>query len=424
MKNDLSLLLIAARPDMYDSRIEFTDKVMSAIQSTEILSTRMRKMNVNKKETFIMKLRHLPTFVVIAIALGAVLLLGGTTYAIYKTLWKEPTVTVQKPITNQFGRTQVIASLENCGDQSAAATFEIKSGSTLDPSEIHKILQARCEMDIIRNWSGANMLGAGGSRQPVEGTSTAVMTMMSPVASKIVSIDATSLALTGDEYNTPKDPLALTAETQYIVDNQLSTVDKLMPSDAVVYVEEITSQVVTKKTPTGYSSGGSPISRKTTHVVKVDLPFEYYGPSKQNQIAQREACSGNPQDSCVQTASVDLYEAPNTVILKPDPLDKNKFTNEMRSVQGVLTEYNGSTLKIKSSSGRLFTLETPSDIVANFNDNRSSNYNNTKVEVGDLIIVSYIVDKTYTSLSLNSSHIISINLGLSLIYKSDPIKKY
>jgi hypothetical protein len=418
-------LLLAAKPTSYSANSKFTDTVMQKVKHSEISSSSIRKMSVNKKETFIMKLKHLPKFAVIAIAVGGLLILSATTYAAYKLLWDRPSVTVQEPTTNQFGRTQVIASFENCANQSAATTFEVKAGSTLDPSEIGKILQARCELEALREWSGTNKApkGPNPAMQQTEGTYTQTMRMTSPVASKVVSINPTSLALTGDQYNTPKDPLTLTDKTQYIVDNHESTIDQIRPGDNVLYVYDITNDFVTKKTATGYStSSTSAKDMAVTHLVKVDLPFEYYGPSKQNQIAEREACMGNPQDSCVQTAAVDLYENYPTTVTLPNSNGEPPF--DSREIQGIIIDHSGTTVKIQSSSGRTFTITTPSDIITNFNLYRSAEYNNITVQKGDLLMVRYAVDKSSTSLELSSSEIRSVYVALNMIQKGDPIQKY
>lgn len=416
--------LIAARPDNYATNKDFTDQVMAKIHSPEIISSYVRKMDVNKKETFFMKLRHLPKLAIIAIAVGGLIILSGTTYAVYKALWERPSVSVQAPTTNQYGRTQVIASFENCTNQSAATTFEIKAGSTLDPSEIDKILQARCEMEALRAWSGADKppKGPSPSMQETEGTYSQTMSMTSPVASKVVSITPTSLALTGDQYNTPKESLTLTNKTQYIVDNHESTIDQIHPGDSVLYVHDLTYNFVTKKTATGYTTSSKATKQIVTHVVKTDLPFEYYGPGKQNQIAQREACMGNPQDSCVQTAAVDLYENYPTTAIMPDENGQVPF--DSREIQGIIIEHTGTLIKIQSSSGRIFTFTLPRDIISDFNRNRSTQYNNITIEKGDMLMVRYDVDKSSTSLKLGPSEIRSVYVALNMIQKGDPVQKY
>jgi hypothetical protein len=420
----LTGLLAAARSKKYAISGTFTDKVMESLQPSAIFTNQIRRMNVNKKETFIMKLKHLPKFAIIAIAIAALAVTGGTTYALYKALWERPSVTVNEPTTNQFGRTQVIASFENCSNQSDQTTFEIKRGSTLDPSEIGKILQARCEIEALREWSGANKSPArpDASIREAEGTSSASMVMVSPVASKIVSLDATSLTLTGDEYNTPKEPLTLTAQTQYIVDGQQVSADAIKSGDTVLYVYDQTSEFTTKKIENGYDTTSRITNEVTTGIIKVDLPSEYYGPGKQNQIAEREPCENNVQDSCVQTSAIVLYEDWSGSLQGYD--DPNNLIKEYRYIQGVITEHNGATVTIQSSSGRTFTITTPTDVITGFNQTRSGSYNGITLGAGDLLMVRYIVDKTDDGLNLEGSEVLSVYVGLNKIQKGDPEQKY
>ena len=425
MKDEhLNGLLIEARPKGYISNHVFTDQVMNSLQPPAIFTRQIRKMNVNKKETFIMKFKHLPKFALVAIVLAALAVTGGTTYALYKALWEQPSVTVNESTTNQFGRTQVVASFKNCSNQSDQTTFEIKRGSTLDPSEIGKILQARCEIEALREWSGANKFPGGPdpSIREAEGTSSTVMVTVSPVASKIVSLDSTKLMLTGDEYNTPKEPLVLTSETQYIVEGQQVSAEVIKPGDNILYLTDQTNTFVTKKVDNGYDTTSSVTKEVTTGVIKVDLPLEYYGTGKQNQIAEREPCMNNRQDSCLRTSAIVLYEDFSGSLQGFD--DPNNLIKEYRDIQGILIEHTAEVVKIQSSSGRIFTLTTPSDIITDYNQNQSANHNGIKVELGDLLMVHYIVDKTDDGLSPEGLEINSIYVGLNNIQKGGPVQKY
>lgn len=416
-------LLAAAKPDGYLNNKNFTDKVMRQIQHSEILSSAVRNMDVNKKETFIMRLKYLPKFVIIAIAIATLTITGGATYALYKVLWEHPSVSVDKPTKNQFGRTQVIASFENCSNQSDEATFEIKRGSTLDPSEVEKILQARCELDAIAEWSGADEIpeGPDPSIREAEGTSSATSTMVSAGASKIVHIDESAIVLEANQNGTSEKPLVLTPDTQFIAGNHQVDKSAIHAGDNVLYVNDYSYEFVTKKKGGGYDTSTSSTGSVTTHVIKVDLPAVYYGPEKQNQIAEREPCMNNKQDSCVQTSAIVLYENYSGSLQGFD--DPNNATKEYRDIQGIIIEHNGATVKIQSSSGRIFTITTPSDIITDYNGTRGSS-NNIPVIIGDLLMIHYIVNKSDDGLSLSGLEINSVYVGLNKLQKGDVDEKY
>lgn len=405
-KTALETRIITATPNDTSVNRSFTDKVMHEVS---IVQAHNSSLQATFLEQF-RKLNQLPRFAVLMFAVVFLTLFGGTTYAMYKILWAQPKVTIQTPTTNQFGRTQAIASAANCGNQKDETTFEIKQGNKLNPSEISKILQARCELEVIRNWSGEKDPTDATSRKPAQGTVQSSMIMVYPTASEVKSIDTTKLTLSANN-DTPETTLTLAKDTQYIVDNHLSTKDQIQPKDPVLYVQKITTKDTTTKDASGhYNTAGIPIAKKTTYVIKTNLPFEYYNLSSQNLVAQREECMGNPSDTCVQTQLVDVYYS-----------STSKQSSKTHLIQGMLIEHIGNSIKLKSSSGRIFTLTTPSDIVMNFNQNKSANYNNSKIEKGDLLQVMYVADNTT---NLDSTQIISIQLALDMVKKTDSIQKY
>lgn len=407
--------LITAAPADSASDHDFTDKVMQNINTTNKATTHSPRYKASPRGSFIARLSYMPKFAIFVLAVASLTLFGGTTYALYKILWTQPTITTQTPTTNQFGRTQVAVSVENCANQKTETAFEIKSGSTLNPGEISKILQARCELEVIRDWVGENIPHDNAGRMPTEGTSQLSTTMVYPVASKVESISDTKLVLTGNQDMAAKT-LTLSNDTQYIANNSLTMQDAIQPGDSVIYVQDIITEQVTKKDSAGhYNATGTPISRTITYVIKADLPFEYYNPSKQNQISQRKECVGNAQDSCIQTQLVDLYS--------PSAADV-KSAGEAQLIQGLLIGHTGNTIKIKSSSGRIFTLSTSSDVIEEFNNTKSANYNELKVGVGDLLQVNYITSNDEAELTLDNAQIVSIQLALSMINKLDSVQKY
>lgn len=403
--------LIASAPTNSTHDKSFTDRVMSKLKSLPAGVDFIPNKNT-VMQSFFSRLSYLPKFVVVLLAVAALTLLSGTAYAAYKVLWEQPQVTTHIPTSNEFGRTQIVAKFENCIDQSNEATFEIKSGSKLDSTEVGEILQARCELMAIQNWSGENAVQPGSDRVPEEGVSQSSMVMVYPSASKVVSISNTELSLTGDEY-APEGSLDLNESTQFIANNTVTTRDQIRAGDTVLFVQNIVTNDLTARNENNeYVTSGMPTSREITYVIKVNLPFEYYNASKQNQIAQRQDCLGNTQDSCVQAQLIDLYSS--------SPSGHN---TQKRTIQGIITEHKGNTITIQASSGRTFTINTPYDIVSKFNQNTAAN-NGLSIGQGDLIQASYIVKKDDKPLTLNDSNILSVQLGLNIIRKNDSVEKY
>lgn len=415
MKPTVEQLIIASHSG-HDKNTRFTEAVMVSIKRT----TPSGALSTSRSSVW-NRLRHLPKFAVIVLALLGLMIASGTAYAIY-TLWPKPAVTVTAPEKNQFGRSQFSVSLENCAG-SNRASYEIKRGSTLQNDEIPKVLQARCERDVIKKWAGDSGLieqdqRAGTAPRMYQNGETVEFDGISHVASVISGFDEKTITLSGDEWNSPKEPLPLAADVKFYSAGEEIKREELKLGDAVLFIAHDKYQYKMRQDPYGSESRlhGELIEKVVTHVIRVELPFEYYGPTKQNQIAERQPCHGNPDDTCIQGGGVDLYENLNLNIRLTETM--------MRTVQLTIEKIEGKVITAKSSSGRIFTLTLPQDIIGHYNQFRSSSYNNVKVGAGDMLSVTYVEAETEHSLMLNESSIQSIHVVIDFIYKNDPLKKY
>jgi hypothetical protein len=432
MKNyTFEQLCIGAAPMDGHLNIAFADEVMQRIQQTNpsSLEKAVRRADKQRKASMFATLRHLPKFALVLLAFLTLLTVTGTAYAIY-TLWPKPVVHTSQAVQNQFGRTQVIASFENCASQPQNSTFEIKTNSTLSPDELPKVLQARCEMNEIEKWAHSNKITSDRLARSPDGRRTTQAgdveewTNLSSVGSKVVSITPTSLSLTGDEYNTPKDPLTLTPETKFIVNGNDAAREDIRPGDAVLFIKWDKYQYQNKHTPVQEKPVlmSETLDSKVLYVIKVDLPFEYYGPIKQNQIIERKACSGNPEDSCLDGGGVVLYE--DLDIYQQHGGQILDQTAAIKTVQAIIQSHDGNVVTAKSSSGRIFTVTLPWDIISSFNTARNSGYNNVKIGVGDILDITYLEKTDEHATSLDAHKIAGVNVVIDFINKGDPIKKY
>lgn len=431
MKNVTSeQLFIASSPATDHVMTPFIDAVMSRIQRDAPLHRQFPKPLRRKKQSLLQRLRHMPAFALFAIVLLALVAVSGTAYAVIQ-LWPKPHVELKPAVKNQFGRSQVIASFDNCSDQPKNSTFEIKKGSTLDPKELPQVLQARCEKKEIEKWANDNKLTSTGLDRHMRGSTGITKEgdiedwgQVSSVASKVVSITPSALSLTGDEYNSPKEPLVLTSATKFIVNGNEAKREDIKPGDAVLFIKWDKRQYKFSSTPVQAEPVllGQLIESKVTYVIKVDLPFEYYGPTKQNQIIEREACYGNPDDTCINGGGVDLYENLNANKERSDKIVSGEIVT--RHLQAVIQAHAGNVITVKSSSGRVFTLTLPTDILAGFNRTRSAGYGNIKIGVGDTLTIDYQEKANEHTTSLGADKITNVDFAIDFIQKSDPVKKY
>ncbi|HEY8992760.1 MAG TPA: hypothetical protein VIM37_02820 [Candidatus Microsaccharimonas sp.] len=421
----IDALIAAARPKESRKNPDFTEKVMTAVRSTEILSSQIRKTSVNKKETLFMKLRHLPKFAVVAIAIGALLLVSGSAFAAYQLLWPKPEVHVSQPTTSASGRKEVAISFAQCGSTTLASRYELKSNATITIDAVPMVLKAHCELDAIGAWAdttfphdGPGMgIGTGGSVM-AEHDSTFVSVS---AATHVKAKDAQSITFEGlTKYNQTDKTMPTTSETRYIVDGHDVAADKVQAGDAVAYVTSSVAHYTPSSTCTATtcSMTGKTVSSTLVAVVKLDQPFQYYDQLAWQSLSEVTVCSGNPDDTCTAGygGAIDLYNG--NAVFKDN-------SDQMKEIQGVVTELDGLSTVIRSTSGTLFTIVTPTDVVSTYNTQKASRYyNNQVVSIGSTVFARYVESSDLHSQTITGDQLISFQLSLELVGKSDPIKAY
>jgi hypothetical protein len=409
-------LLAAARPEKTRANVDFTEKVMTSIRSSEILSSQIRKKSVNKKETLFMKLRHLPKFAIVAIAIGALLVVSGTAFAAYQLLWPKPQVHVSAPTTSVSGRQEVAISFASCGASDLASHYELKSNATITIDEVPNVVKAHCELDAISTWAAATFphdKPFAPFRTEKEYDSVMLDTAM---ATHIKSSDGTSITFMGlTKYNQTDATFATSAKTKYIANGTYVSAKDITSNDPVVYITSEVNHFTQSDdcTPQHCSTSGKPVSNDLLAVVKLSQPFQFYDQFAWQSLTERTTCEGNPNDTCLSgfSGAIDLYE--NNIV--PE-IGKT----QMKEIQGVVTELNGNTTVIRSSSGTLFTIVNATDIVSAYNTQKAAQYyNNLTVKVGSSLRVSYIEEPTLHTRTLASAMLMGVQLQTEQVGKSD-----
>jgi len=413
---DFDALLLAAKPDDYLADTKFTDTVMQKVQHSEILLSAVRKMDVNKKETFIMKFKHLPRIAIVAIALGALVVVSTGAYAAYQLLWAKPEVHVIESKTSVSGRDEVLLSTSGC-DTTSSTRYELKKGATIEADRISAVVQAHCELQAIENWAqqlygdqampGLN--GLENNSKPVR--QTIVVTSM---ATHLQMKQENSLTFAGlDTYGWPKNTLKADKNVKYIVDGKNSTADEIKEGDPVVYVA--TGNISMTRNQNGSIDTDNNPERTLVAVIKLSMPFEDYDQFAWQSLSERETCYGNPNDDCVAGgASIDLYMGGGNAGISGNTI--------MKEIQGNVVGLNKYKTSIRSSSGTIFTVTTPTDVISDYNINKAGRYyNNQEVILGSSISVQYAEDKNAQATEISASY---MRFQIELVSKGDPVKAY
>ncbi len=399
----------------------FVTKTMSQINQSEtffrVLRTTKDK-QLNGAHT--MNKRHLSAFALMAIIAGVVLVLSGSTYAAYKLLWPKPDVHISQPTTSVSGRQEVAISFAQCGDENIASRYELKKSATITIDEVPQVVKAHCELDAITTWANSAFPHDNELSSPLSTTEHDSTRLSTSMATHIKSQDNSSMTFVGlTKYNQTDTTFPLTSATRFIADGRDVSASTLTSADPVMYITSDTIHTVPigDCTPEHCNTSGTITASKLVAVVKLSLPFQYYDQYAWQSLAERTTCQGNSNDSCLSgfVGSIDLYVGNARI---------SDNSLQMKEIQGVVTQLSGTTTTIRSSSGTLFTISTPTDVVATYNTKKASLYNNQLVKLGSSLMVRYIEKTDQHSKALVASSLLSVELQIEMVGKSDPTTAY
>ncbi len=141
-----------------------------------------------------------------------------------------------------------------------------------------------------------------------------------------------------------------------------------------------------------------------------------------NQIPQDndnspQPCLGNTHDECKVAPSVDFYPTGSEGASNPD----YTASGDQKEIMGRIQSISTKSIVIKSSSGRIFTVNFPINAASNFDSVRDD----YTVEVGDMLYVAYNESPGSSSLTIEPSQLQRSVLLLNEVkVKTDAPTKY
>lgn len=404
MKTMVDTYIAAARPEAtQNTNVAFTDRVMVGIASSEIFSGAVRRMSVTKKETLFMKIRHLPKIAIAAIAIGALLFVAGTTYAIVQTVSTLSPVKVNQAGTNEFGREQLNVEFNSCDElKEEGTTYELKRGSNLSAEDGAKVLQARCDMDVITAWIENDPQ----SKEKMGGTDAALMRLGGTlsVADTVKGIQGKKLTLERGEKTLPDN-------VRVIENSKEVLLETVKPGDAVIYF--IPAQYK------GFSGPNDDVDNNGAVIFKLPVEAKYYSLDYRSYVNARSACSGNPERQCLQSNHINQTYL---MVTRGGTLPVMNDSRTPKNVQGKVVSYDASSIKLDVGDGVIYTLQTPRNVIDEYNRSTvyglaslDTIYANTspedlKVKAGDSLDISYLEAAGQSASTLAWNEIVGVGL--------------
>ena len=398
--------IITSRPDDTVPNSQFTNAVIQGI----------KKRQKPPRNRLLSLLYASPAFAALA-GIMTLFVLAGTAYAI-SYAWPLLNLQVSKPTTTSSGRQAVEVFGNACPDISNKK-YELKKVSPFGIEKVPDIIKAECNLNAISRWADTTYpkytLRADHESWNPDMTPGAIVTtkmLNTPLAQKIISIDATKITIGDVDESKPSLNLAITPSTKFIVDHQYKQAHDLKKGDAVAYISLITSAVRNNDDCTPESCGNTPISQseELLAIVKLDMPYEDYG--KFGSLSELMRCSVNKDDYCHtgNASSFELYTNYNLGHATDASL-------QYAQIEGSIQSSSPTRLVIKTSSGRIVTVNTTSDLVASFNANRGPYY--ADVKIGDTIQITYFQRGLSVRTDIDEKTIMNINVLVEINSKAD-----
>lgn len=383
---NLEFSLIHAVPESVIIDTAFTDRVMASLPSRKTLS---RHVHRTHKRSLLSRLRHLPKFAVILLAIALLLTISGATYAIVETI-KQMNVTVNQSGINNFGREEFTVSFDSCAEEKkAGTTYELKKDSGLSAAEGAKVIQARCDLDLIESWLQKDQAASGqakyGQLHAVASTQGIVGTLTGP-ASTSITLHAAA-AFTGEEH---EQTFTLPEGARVVDATKVVDRSTLKPGDTLLYFS-----------PHARMREQSQDAPDTIVVFKLNLAPKYYGLDLRSYVRARGACTNNPARTCLLGNSINSV---TLIVSRGGAWIKSVNTQTIKNIQGKVVGWNSNEIKLDVGKGVIYTINTPLNVIDTYNQTT------LKINVGDSLEVTYQEDKDRSSQTLEWSETLTIAL--------------
>ena len=419
---DLEFRLMKASPTHTPVDAAFTERVMQSIVSTSLRNA----IKEPKQKSLLFRLRHLPKFAVVVLAIAALFTLSGVTYAIVETIKQaNQNVKVEKSGINSHGREELNVAFDNCAQlKKDGTTYELKKDSGLSAEDGAKVLQAQCERDNIAAWA---------EKDPALSSTT------SEAGINFVSIDIRMSGLVGTFRGLSDAGIAIHSTTAFTLSEQ----DRTLPFPKDTRVIEWGKAVDPKTLKPGdtilYFAPREPGHKpsdisKNVVVFKLSLDAKYYSLDMESYIRARQPCENNPSVTCLVSNHTNMVYLQVTRGGASVGQDRVQY---VKTIQGKVLSWNDNEIKVDAGNGAIYTFHTDRNVIDTYNKvtvyglaaydsiYAKTDPNALKIGVGDTLEIGYEEDSSQSGRVIEWSQVTGINLMVERTIKDLSIlRKY
>ncbi len=468
MKDDLDQKLLHSREEGATDKEAFVQDTMRAVKSAksrETFEQILRKTNVTRKETFVMrlrkldhKLRQLPVAAAVLIVLGLTGTVGATAFLALK--WIVPKVTITNiDQSNDEGKKQYTVDSQ-CGEfySGKDLKYELAKYSNLSDADVLKVFQSTCEYNTLKSFFDTRFLSdndetsmakkkPGDTVTIYDSSNTfAGSTLANPVfgitIGKVTAIGSEQITLSLKLYlvDSPAEPwqeyfpegkeftrtLNIASNVEVFENGQQINLSKVVLGDTVQIVTRSVYEVQYYE-DSKLNGLGPLITFEVAGMVRSGLDTTYISdegrmgdPRIVDALAMLYPCEELPEYSCVlvpKQVMGEVYaveesatrEGKNWQYFRKDADSENEKIKSYR-LSGRITSINGNRITFQTRGKQEQAIvELPYDAVNEYNQSTASNnigaIQSLKVEVGDLVEAIYSQTEDEDHLTLKSSDI-------------------
>ena len=343
-------------------------------------------------------LRHLHKPTLALLALLAITLISSAVYAAVQ--FAPALIQLLGKETNQRGATEYsVAGLADCAKNygPVADRFEVKADAPkLSDDEVHKILQASCEMKWLQDFPGKKWPTYGTNTTWKDGD-TIYYTRLDMIGTLVSATDTKAKINLGgnivDHTPLPNEKIKAFAAGEEIPLRDIKPGDTVFTVSRVSEVYHDYKNMVLRKDTNGINT--MPYQYEQPKVIglvalfKLSLPQDYYQ-QKQGYLTEIPTCTGNDSELCPQTPSIDVYPrvggegASNSYL-------KNDINDIAREISGTVTQLSDDSLTLKSRKGNLYTVTVGDAGFSIYNRNFTAAYTDidAHLKIGSNVSIRY-----------------------------------
>lgn len=426
----IEYMLAMSAPSTVGLNHRFTTAVMTAVKHNEIHRKVIRTLGVKgDRETFFMKLKNMPTIMLILMAIIAALAISVTSYALYELIFK-PHVVQQSVGVTSSGRSELVFDITDCGSSKGKTRYELKKNATITKDQVKDIVEAQCELQLVNEWlmgmepDQYNQHKHTDKELPVSykkgETIMSYMAMQSPVVRIKDTKNQVITVMDNDLHNAVEQVLPTSVTTKYLVNGKLqNTPNGISANDPVVFQTLNDYKAIAESDcQENCSAGGYPVKKLVTYVVKLSRPFATYDSRAASSIIELSPCPGNEDSDCRQGNIAGVF------VFGPGDGGGPGGNLQYKQIEGTIAITGADSFTITASSGKNYTIEVPYDYFATFNNTRLAEYNIPPVGIGDTVQLSYFQSKYDHGTTVSKQSLEEIMVLMEILGKGDELNKF